>query len=1178
MRALTERYSIRRRIGQGGVGEVYEGWQHRLERPVAIKLLRKELTANAAAVARFKREARTTCLLRHPNVVTVIDVGTAMDGRHFVVMELLEGENLAALLERRGALPQEEALDIAWQVVRGMGAGQGVGLVHRDLKPENIFVLESQHVKVLDFGLATLLALGGEDEGRAAADPPLDGLDLPEGPSLADLGPLDLDEAPPLAGASTSPGPLDQLDLPTDRLTRPGALMGTPRYMAPEQVLGWALDPRADLYSFGVILFEMLAGRTPFEGPRPRDFLIQHRQTPPPRLDSLVADLPPGLSELVGKLLEKSPSDRFSDWEELAAALRRLAAPTRPGQGGALAPRPAAPDQPYRFLNPFTASSGTIFFGRDADARLFQELWLHPDEPPLIVLTGASGVGKTSFLAARVVPWLVETGHHVLRVRGSAQPLEQLAHQVARLLGRPAREAAALSTLVDELLRQDPAPIAIVLDQLEEVFTSGSAADALGLKAGLSEVLAGGHSRVRCLLSMREDYLGAVLRALHPLPVDLLARTLPLRALESDDIRAALVGPGRPGLAVSYRPFSFEPGLVEEIVADLLADTGGEVAPRIQLVGARLWEMVHQEPDPIVIRRHHYRDGLGGARGILARMLDEAIAGLSTEDQGVAKELLRALTHLPGSATSRPAPESELVLYTGDAARRPAVLRQLEDRWRVVHGYSDARWPGERVYRIAHEALIRRIRDYGEEGSERNRARQVFHQGISLWIKGGQQDDDLLTDSHFDVVQRHIADLVLRTAEERRFYEASQARHNEGWLRRRMEERNQTWRRQIQLTLVPATLLLMGLLLGQAMAGFVTLRVVGVRAMSAVHLPNAPLQDARLREARLAGVSLPGADLRGADLTQADLSGAHLARANLSGAHLAGANLSGADLKGATLQSDRMWETSLARSDLRKARLEGDLSGADLRGAVFDFGTQWPEGGPPVGAIGPGGSVEGLDARGQELEGLDLVGLKAAGIDLSEARLTGSSLFDADLQGARLDGAMLDRADLSRARLTGASLQGAQLNGCQARNADFGKARLQGASLREADLRHARFVDADLSGADLSGATLDGADWTGATDDAGTRWPAAGPRRECSGGRRRAPTGDRTKPDPWSIGGKSLGSCYGREASSRRSACRLRVASETMPWFPQMSTESPAVRTPPRGRPRAALPMSWSMA
>lgn len=1081
MKQLSERYSLGARIGRGGVGEVFRGWQEALERPVAIKLLRPELTHHSAVVARFKQEARNTCRLHHPNVVTVHDVGETAEGIHFVVMELLEGETLASRMKEGGPLPLEAALPIARQIARGMAAAEGVGLVHRDLKPENIFLINENHVKILDFGLSTLRNGPAEPTDDAEDAPP------PEPDLNATIDPdAEATVFDPLDSLYGADGHRSQA---SQGLTRPGAVIGTPRYMSPEQVLGWEVDHRSDLYSFGCILFEMLAGSGPFKGPTARGYMHQHIYEAPRGLAEVASHLPEPIVELVHRLLQKGPSERYQSWPQLREALRALSPARSPELSAttSLTEEEPLPTEPYRFLDPFTRVSRRIFFGREADQQQFMSLWRDPEQPPLLILTGASGVGKTSFLRAKVIPRLEDADVFVMRIVGGEDPMRALRSALSRELAKTSElvsRDASPADLLNTLVATQDRPLAIILDQLEEVFTSGSQPQQAALQAELASMVAGGGEEARFILSLREDFLGALLRALHPLPIDQLTRTLLLRPLEAPDLKAALLGPSRPKYPVAYEPFSFEDGLVDEIVMDLQADTAGEVAPRVQAVGARLWEMVRHEDAP-VITRQHYRTRLGGARGILARLLDEAIDDLELADQGVAKELLRALTHLPGSQTSRPAPEPELIGHA-DRARRVSVLRRLENRWRVIQGFTDPRWPMERTYRITHEALVARIQQYGEEGSARDRARQIFHHGLTLWLQGGKLGVDLLPEHHFDSVQRHIEDLVLRTADERQFYQECKDRHNDRWMRRHLEQRRQLIQRRVLVVFAPLTFLALGVALGQAPVGFVSLQTARIYAGIRMKWPGLDLSDATLREVPLAGLDLRNLTLRGADLRAADLSGADLEGVDLSGADLREARLEGARLAGATLQGARLDETSLRRADLRKAvMLDLDLARGDFSGAVFSLETQWSPSDepqvPPAGALGPSGQAAGLVLPGAQLGGQDFYKLSAPGADFSGARLSGTALIDADLSGADLSLADLSRARLERtllkgADLHGADLSGADLQGMDARDANLEGANLEGADLRDADLRGARLCQANLSEANLGRVQLSGAE------------------------------------------------------------------------------------------------------
>jgi eukaryotic-like serine/threonine-protein kinase len=281
-------------LGGGGMGLVYKGEDLKLNRPVALKFLPDELTSDPLIVQRFEREARTASSLNHPNVCTIYEVDE-YEGQLFIVMELLEGETLRELISRfsksgevpRG-LPLEHLLDITVQIAEGLNAAHQKGIIHRDIKPANIFITPAGRVKILDFGLA-----------KVGAEP------------LTDRHPENgAQDSSALHYAAT--------DL---SLSRTGSPMGTAGYMSPEQVRGERLDARTDLFSFGLVLYEMATGLHPFHGSTAADLSAAIlNDTPAP----LPATIPPGLRILIMRSLEKSRDDRYQQASEMRADLVRL--------------------------------------------------------------------------------------------------------------------------------------------------------------------------------------------------------------------------------------------------------------------------------------------------------------------------------------------------------------------------------------------------------------------------------------------------------------------------------------------------------------------------------------------------------------------------------------------------------------------------------------------------------------------------------------------------------------------------------------------------------------------------------------------------------------------------------------------------------------------------------------
>ncbi|MFO0711321.1 MAG: serine/threonine-protein kinase [Sandaracinus sp.] len=275
---MAGRYHIVGRVGTGGMGTVYRAEQRGLGRPVALKVLKAELVSDRETVGRFQREAKAMSLLVHPNTVRVFDFGEDPAGHLFLAMELLEGELLTSKLEREGALDVREAVSVAQQILRSLHEAHTKGLVHRDLKPDNIYLARVEGhpepvVKVLDFGIAKIF----RDDAK----------------------------------------PIDQLE------TQAGTVFGTPRYMSPEQAQGKALDPRSDLYSVGVLLFQLLAGAAPFTDEDAVVVMAKHIREEVPPVTDVVPDrpIPLSLANIIRRALEKDPPRRFSTAEQFEQAL-----------------------------------------------------------------------------------------------------------------------------------------------------------------------------------------------------------------------------------------------------------------------------------------------------------------------------------------------------------------------------------------------------------------------------------------------------------------------------------------------------------------------------------------------------------------------------------------------------------------------------------------------------------------------------------------------------------------------------------------------------------------------------------------------------------------------------------------------------------------------------------------
>src|SRR4051812_49136798 len=288
---LSDRYELEELVGTGGMSSVFRAHDRLLDRKVALKILHEQYTADEDYVERFRREARSVAALSHPNIVTVIDRGEHEE-RQFIVFEYVDGENLKRLIQRRGPAPVSTALELAMQIARGLSFAHQQGLVHRDVKPQNILLNGDGQAKVTDFGIAR-------------------SLDVQHG------------------------------------MTQTGTVLGTSDYIAPEQAQGQRVDEHSDVYSLGVVLYEMLTTEVPFPGENFVAVAMRHINEEPPSIRDKRPDVSPRLEAAVQRAMAKRPADRF---QTMADFCHELEANLAEAQGGTVVAQelPRRPKAPHR--------------------------------------------------------------------------------------------------------------------------------------------------------------------------------------------------------------------------------------------------------------------------------------------------------------------------------------------------------------------------------------------------------------------------------------------------------------------------------------------------------------------------------------------------------------------------------------------------------------------------------------------------------------------------------------------------------------------------------------------------------------------------------------------------------------------------------------------------------------
>jgi serine/threonine-protein kinase len=332
-KTIDGRYLVEAPLGEGGMGVVYRGRHKVIDKRVAIKILRGEMARDVEMVQRFLNEARAASSIGNAHIVDIADFGQLPDGATYFVMEFLDGQSLTDRMVERGTMSPLEIVHIARQIAEGLGAAHDAGIIHRDLKPDNVMLLRRQEdrdfVKILDFGIAKV---GGEGK----------------------------------------------------RLTRAGSVFGTPHYMSPEQAAGAAVDNRTDIYSLGIIMYEMAAGRVPFDAENFMGILSQHMYKAPDSVRSLRADLPPALDAIIIRCLSKKLENRFASMAELIRDLDKFAVGQVPESVPEIMARAPGADAPPDYM--WSDRSGLHSAVRDSPMQPKKRGWIIPASLGVIVM------------------------------------------------------------------------------------------------------------------------------------------------------------------------------------------------------------------------------------------------------------------------------------------------------------------------------------------------------------------------------------------------------------------------------------------------------------------------------------------------------------------------------------------------------------------------------------------------------------------------------------------------------------------------------------------------------------------------------------------------------------------------------------------------------------------------
>ncbi len=735
------KYKLYNRLGAGGMARVYKAYQENLDRYVALKVLHSNLAEEDEFIGRFEREAAAVARMRHPNIVQVFDYDTEGDS-HYMVMEYIEGPTLKAELDHRQFIENPFTLEDIFNIIAALANALDYahvrGIIHRDVKPANIMFTRDGEVILTDFGIVRMLGL--------------------------------------------------------PRYTLTGVIAGTPSYMAPEQANSLTSDHRSDIYSLGVILYQLVTGHTPFTGDTPLEIIQKHIHEPPPLVETS-KNIPMAVAQVIDKALAKDPAERYQTAASLTTALQQALghtavsthtpAPIQPLATAVATPSEPTPrrhtatfempdESPYRGLFAFGEHDATNFFGREA----FTERLLNTVQGQrLVAIVGTSGSGKSSVVFAGLVARLRHNPDwHILTFRPGPHPFQALAdalvaeqnpehsleerQQAASQLANELeqKKVQLVSLLHQILIENKPAKqLLIVSDQFEEIYTL--CADQTVRRAFLDlllEALDVAQFREMPLftlvLTLRTDFLSQAL-TYRPFADALQNTDIKLGPMTRRELSQAIAAPARRyGLL-------FETGLVARILDDVGDEPGN--LPLLQFALTELWEKARDG-----YLTHQGYDAIGGVEGALARYADKKFNQLTSAEQQQARQVFIQMVR-PGSGT--------------EDTRRLATRNELgESNWQLVQKLADARLVvtslapnGQETVEVVHEALIRgwgQLRAWMEEDRAFRAWQERLRAALRQWQMSQQDSGALLRGTLLAEAESWLAERDSFLNREERFY------------------------------------------------------------------------------------------------------------------------------------------------------------------------------------------------------------------------------------------------------------------------------------------------------------------------------------------------------------------------------------------------------------------------